>query len=63
MVQNILNKLSEYEVVSVAVNDEFCNCSYTVNVDDYEVVGNDLFFGNEDQEICIKGIDQYEISE
>lgn len=63
MINNIIEKLSKSSIVSVAVSDDFCDVSLTVNVDDYEYASGNLYFGDEDQSFCIRGIDNYDIIE
>ena len=63
MIRNIIDKVANHEVISVAVSDDsFAWCS-TINVDEYEYVGDDLTFGDGDQELCIRGLSGYEVNE
>ncbi len=63
MINNIIEKLYKSSIISVAVSDDFCDVSFTVRAEDCDYNSGNLYFGNEDQNICIRGIENYEIVE
>ncbi len=63
MIKNVIDMLAKCEMVGVTVTNDKVDCSMMINIDYYELAGNDFSFGDADQEISIKGIDRYEIVE
>lgn len=63
MIKSVVDMFSDYEVVNVTVSDDYIGCNFLMDVEDVDLEGNSLTFGNADQEICISQIDRYEISE
>lgn len=63
MYNKLIEMVETHELVNVAVGCNGIDCCFIIEIDEYEYNGDDLIFGNADQEICIHNLSECEIVE
>lgn len=63
MIERLINVVSSSECIGVTVQSIGCDCGFFVNVDDVEYSGDVLRFGDDDQDVCIKGLSKCKIKQ
>ena len=63
MRDNIVNLLENYETVNIATVTGICDGCFTVNIDQYYSNGDSIWFGDEDQEVTIKNVNDWDLKQ